>query len=329
MNLMLKAVPKRDYKAFGAAMNDPQISAASIAVPYPVTAEYVAERLGKSAKAERSDGTINERGIYAGGTLVGGGSIFTNDSGEREIGYFIGQDHRRKGYASLAAYALVKLYRALGHVGLLVAHHLPENIASGKVLEKAGFKACGTENMTNAKSPTPIEMCRLELQVETAVDPVTVAPLMWDDVEPIFSLQDDRKAARMAMSGDAISFDLFKQRMERMLVADPKDAGMSIIWVGGKRAGYVGYGRKKDGKLAIDYQVARNYWGQGIATKAVYGFMQALPDVAQRETMYAVVIADNIGSQKVMEKCGFTEARRAMGYSILHKRQVEQILYQR
>jgi RimJ/RimL family protein N-acetyltransferase len=52
----------------------------------------------------------------------------------------------------------------------------------------------------------------------------------------------------------------------------------------------------------VGYRIGREYWGKGIATRALALFL----DVEQRRPLYGWVLAQNIGSQRVLEKCGFT-----------------------
>jgi RimJ/RimL family protein N-acetyltransferase len=56
-----------------------------------------------------------------------------------------------------------------------------------------------------------------------------------------------------------------------------------------------------DGRREIGYRIGREYWGKGIATRALALFL----DVEGRRPLYGWVLSDNIGSQRVLEKCGF------------------------
>lgn len=60
------------------------------------------------------------------------------------------------------------------------------------------------------------------------------------------------------------------------------------------------------GQVEIGYTLSKKYWGKGIATKVsraliVYGFSNTNTD-----EIVAVTDLDNIGSQKVLEKAGFS-----------------------
>ena len=57
---------------------------------------------------------------------------------ERELGYWLGQNHWGRGYATEAARALIKRHFARGHAEL-VSGYFTENAASRNVLVKLGF----------------------------------------------------------------------------------------------------------------------------------------------------------------------------------------------
>ena len=54
----------------------------------------------------------------------------------------------------------------------------------------------------------------------------------------------------------------------------------------------------------VGYWIGRPYWDRGVATRALAQF---LPLVATRP-LYAHVARHNVGSRRVLEKCGFTLA---------------------
>lgn len=64
------------------------------------------------------------------------------ENGEVEIGYWIARDWWGQGYATEATRALLSIARALGH-GRVGACHAVDNIGSGQVLRKVGFKPTG------------------------------------------------------------------------------------------------------------------------------------------------------------------------------------------
>ncbi len=63
-------------------------------------------------------------------------------AGAAELVYWIAPEHWGQGYATEASRALLSLARTLGH-RLITALHFCDNPASGRVLEKLGFRATG------------------------------------------------------------------------------------------------------------------------------------------------------------------------------------------
>ena len=102
-------------------------------------------------------------------TLIGSGG-FTGPpdaAGCAEIGYSIAQDWREQGLATELVAGLVQQAAATGLVRRLVAHALPENLPSQKVLLANGFASTGTD--VNGQ-------LRFERAVEPAPDPALQDP---------------------------------------------------------------------------------------------------------------------------------------------------------
>jgi RimJ/RimL family protein N-acetyltransferase len=56
-----------------------------------------------------------------------------------------------------------------------------------------------------------------------------------------------------------------------------------------------------EGEREVGYWIGKEYWGKGIATQALRAF---LGQIAERP-LYAHVAKSNLGSIRVLEKCGF------------------------
>ena len=79
----------------------------------------------------------------AGGSeLVGCVGLHRADDGV-ELGYWVARSHWGRGFATEAVRAILSLARAIGH-GRIAAYHFADNPASGRVLEKLGFRPTGT-----------------------------------------------------------------------------------------------------------------------------------------------------------------------------------------
>jgi RimJ/RimL family protein N-acetyltransferase len=59
---------------------------------------------------------------------------------------------------------------------------------------------------------------------------------------------------------------------------------------------------ERDGKRLVGYWIGKNFWGQGVATRALAEFV----GVVKSRPLYAHVAKQNIASIRVLEKCGFT-----------------------
>jgi RimJ/RimL family protein N-acetyltransferase len=55
------------------------------------------------------------------------------------------------------------------------------------------------------------------------------------------------------------------------------------------------------GEREVGYWIGREFWGRGIATLALAGFLR----LEERRPLHARVVRHNVASIKVLEKCGF------------------------
>ena len=76
------------------------------------------------------------------------------------------------------------------------------------------------------------------------------------------------------------------------------------------------------GKLAVGYWLAREYWGRGIATRALSEFLRSV----KTRPLYARVAKDNRASLRVLEKCGFTITGEDKGFSNARGVEVEEFV---
>ncbi|HKB20154.1 MAG TPA: GNAT family N-acetyltransferase [Gaiellaceae bacterium] len=131
-----------------------------------------------------------------------------------------------------------------------------------------------------------------------------------DDIEVFFEHQNDPEAVRMAVFPPR-ERDAFYGHWRRIL--RDEDALAKTIVSGDDVAGNIG-SWSRDGRRFVGYWLGREFWGRGLATKALAEFV---PDL--EKPIYAEVATTNPASIRVLEKCGFmvvgstTEQDKAFG----------------
>jgi RimJ/RimL family protein N-acetyltransferase len=107
------------------------------------------------------------------------------------------------------------------------------------------------------------------------------------------------------------------------ILADPTSIIRTIV-VDGQVAGSVS-SYQDAGHLEVTYWLGKNYWGKGLATRALTEF---LAHVNPFRPIYARAAKDNIGSLRVLEKCGFRIIGEDKGFANARGKEVEEFLLQ-
>lgn len=121
-----------------------------------------------------------------------------------------------------------------------------------------------------------------------------------DDLPIIFEHQRDPVAYRMAAFPPR-ERDAFMTHWRSIL----RDASVVVrtIELDGDVAGNVvlfGF----EGRREVGYWIGREFWGLGVATRALSAFLQEV----EERPIYAGVAETNVASVRVLQKCGFTAA---------------------
>ncbi len=138
------------------------------------------------------------------------------------------------------------------------------------------------------------------------------------DLPIFFEHQRDPEAARMAAfpSRDREAFTAHWQKIlandgvKKTVLFEGKVAGNILIF-------------DRDGKRLVGYWIGREFWGKGLATKA-------LGELLAEETarpLHAYVATSNLGSVRVLEKCGFTFVSRETELDEALGEEIEEALY--
>ncbi len=143
-----------------------------------------------------------------------------------------------------------------------------------------------------------------------------------DDLEFLFKFQLDKEAMNLAAftPKDPADKSAFISKYTKLL-SDPTVNNQTIIIdniIVGSIAKF-----EIDGKAEVTYWIDKNYWGKGIATKA----LEYLLTIENTRPIIARVAFDNIGSQKVLEKCGFVKIGKDKGFANARQTEIEEFIY--
>ncbi|WAC46912.1 GNAT family N-acetyltransferase [Asticcacaulis sp. SL142] len=121
------------------------------------------------------------------------------------------------------------------------------------------------------------------------------------DLNVFFAQQQDAEANHMAAftprnPSDRIAFDKFWTHIR----TDPTILRRTILWEGQIAGSIVSFDCM--GVRCVGYWLGREFWGHGIATEALVQFLEIEP----KRPLFARIAFDNLASQRVLEKCGFS-----------------------
>ncbi|MGH2503532.1 MAG: GNAT family N-acetyltransferase [Ktedonobacterales bacterium] len=152
-------------------------------------------------------------------------------------------------------------------------------------------------------------------------DGVSLRPVEDSDLSIFFEQEQDPDARHMAAftTADPTNRTAFLAHWKRVR-SDDTMASRTIIW-DGQVAGHLGSWIEADGGAdptrELGYWLGKPFWGKGIATRALTLFLRELP----MRPLYAHAAKDNLGSIRVLEKCGFIKIGEDMYYA--HARSAE------
>ena len=143
-----------------------------------------------------------------------------------------------------------------------------------------------------------------------------------DDLPIFFEYQLDPEANYMAAftAKDPTNQEAFMAHWRRILT-DETTINQTIL-CNGQVAGSVS-SYEEEGKPEVTYWLGKKYWGKGIATWALKEF---LAQKNQIRPIYARVAKDNLGSRRVLEKCGFKIIGEAKGFANARGQEIEEFL---
>jgi RimJ/RimL family protein N-acetyltransferase len=139
-----------------------------------------------------------------------------------------------------------------------------------------------------------------------------------NDLPIFYEQQLDVDATRMAAfpSRDRAAFDA---HWAANILGNPTAVNRTIL-VDGQVAGNIGSWVQEDVRL-VSYWIGKEHWGKGVATRALASFLLHLTE----RPLHAHVAKHNVGSIRVLEKCGFSLEREET-FEVAGKDLVELVL---
>jgi RimJ/RimL family protein N-acetyltransferase len=158
--LTLRQPTLADVKAIARLVNDRRVAENLRRVPHPYTKDDAISFVTSVGQTDRDTAFLIERDRMPIG-IVG---LEWRDPELPELGYWLGVDHWRKGFATEAAKAVIDYAFEEFDIDRLVAGARVKNEASRHILEKCGFQWTGVElhRFAALGSSTPVDRFRLD-----------------------------------------------------------------------------------------------------------------------------------------------------------------------
>jgi RimJ/RimL family protein N-acetyltransferase len=151
---------------------------------------------------------------------------------------------------------------------------------------------------------------------------IKLRPTEMADLGILFEFQLDKEAGYLAafMPKDPTDKSAYMSKYTKLL-RNPTVNNQTIIVdniIVGSVAKFI-----MEGDVEITYWLDRNFWGQGIATKALNKFLA----IETTRPIFGRVAFDNFGSQKVLENCGFAKIGSDYGFANARQKEIEEFIY--
>jgi len=153
-------------------------------------------------------------------------------------------------------------------------------------------------------------------------DNITLTETEKGDLNAFFQFQLDKEANYLAAftSKDPSDKTAYMEKYTKLLI-DPT-VNMRTIKVNdvivGSIAKYV-----MENEAEITYWIDKPYWGQGVASTALTQFLA----LENTRPIFGRVAFDNIGSQRVLEKCGFVKIGTDRGFASARGAEIDEYIY--
>jgi [ribosomal protein S5]-alanine N-acetyltransferase len=198
MNITTERLNLRPFKiddapVLAALAGDPRVARMLVDIELPFN-EAAARRWLRHSWGEL------RLGVERNGTLIGGVCYICYPGGASGLGYWLGAAHWGHGYALEAAAALLHHGFAVERMQLFRSAHFVDNLASGRVLQRLGFRRAGGSGAWCPARNSMVESANYALTRETAGYPPARATVAgWLGFRPLSGRMGSSPAS--ALSG--------------------------------------------------------------------------------------------------------------------------------
>ncbi|MGH1555280.1 GNAT family N-acetyltransferase [Streptomyces sp. L7] len=149
---------------------------------------------------------------------------------------------------------------------------------------------------------------------------VALRPVHDSDLPVFFRQTNDPESLRMAAFApkDPADRDAFDAHWKRIRAS--ADVLRTVLVDGDVVGSAAVYG--EPGEREVTYWIDRTYWGKGIATAALRDLLAEVPE----RPLHARVAADNAGSRRVLEKCGFRVTGHDRGFANARGEEIDELV---
>ena len=144
----------------------------------------------------------------------------------------------------------------------------------------------------------------------SSLERITIREVETSDLETFFQHQLDPEANRMAAFVGAKPRDkeAFNAHWDKILDS-PQNINRTIV-TEGRVAGHIAC-FPHGGNMEVTYWLGREFWGRGLATQALKSMLRLAVD----RPIFGRAAADNLGSIRVLQKCGFKIIGKDKGFA--------------
>jgi len=189
--------------------------------------------------------------------------------------------------------------------------------------QSRGYHITGEEENDWTRSiGVGVREIRMEKRIPRMTE-VSLRDVAESDLSIFFEHQRDPVANFMAAftARDPTDKDAFAAHWKRIL-SDDTVTVKTIVFEGNVVGSVAKFVDEEFGKPEITYWIGKEYWGMGLATKALSKF---LGDIRVRP-IYGRAAKDNVASIRVMEKCGFTISGYGRGFANARGKEIEEAI---